>query len=95
LTQIYHDGCDVTRSQKVDRVAQTDAALSVLRVCFKEYTTFGAAYNCGTCEKCVRTMVDLRIAGVVGTMPHLPKITSPEIRSTDRFTQCKKERQLL
>jgi len=64
-THIFHDGCDVTRSQKVDRVAQSDAALSVLRVCFKEYTTTGAAYNCGKCEKCVRTMVDLRIAGAL------------------------------
>lgn len=64
-TQIHHDGCDVTRSQKVDRVAQSDAALSVLRVCFKDYTTSGTAYNCGMCEKCVRTMVDLRIAGAL------------------------------
>lgn len=64
-TQIFHDGCDVTRAQKVDRVAQSDAALSVLRVCFKEYTTHGKAYNCGKCEKCIRTMVDLRIAGAL------------------------------
>ncbi|HQR07701.1 MAG TPA: hypothetical protein PLN21_12815 [Gemmatales bacterium] len=68
-TQIHHDGCDVTRSQKVDCVAQNDAALSVLRVCFKEYTTSGAAYNCGMCEKCVRTMVDLRIAGALERCP--------------------------
>jgi hypothetical protein len=67
--QIHHDGCDVTRSQKVDRVAQSDAALNVLRVCVKEYTTSGTAYNCGKCEKCVRTMMDLRIAGALERCP--------------------------
>lgn len=85
-THIHHDGCDVTRSQKVDRVAQSDAALSVLRVCFKEYTTSGTAYNCGMCEKCVRTMVDLRIAGALERCPtfrkslHLKSVARIDLR---------------
>lgn len=68
-TQIHHDGCDATRSQKVDLVAQSDAALNVLRVCVKQYSTSGTAYNCGKCEKCVRTMMDLRIAGALERCP--------------------------
>ncbi|MFT3882641.1 MAG: hypothetical protein QM703_23690 [Gemmatales bacterium] len=63
--QVVHDSCDVTRSQKVSLVAQNDAALSVLRVCWSDYTKKGLAMNCGKCEKCIRTMVDLRIAGAL------------------------------
>jgi len=63
--EIVHDGCDVTRCEKVARVAQCDEALKVLRVCWTEFKK-GASYNCGKCEKCLRTMMDLRIVGALG-----------------------------
>lgn len=64
-TEIVHDGTDVTRSQKVSFISRSDAALSILRVCFKEYRKQGTTLNCGKCEKCIRTMMDLRIAGAL------------------------------
>jgi len=82
-TQIIHDGCDVTRSQKVDLVAQNDTALSVLRVCFKEYRKSGRAFNCGRCEKCIRTMVDLRIAGALDRCPTFQR--SLKLKSVSRI----------
>lgn len=62
---IVHDGCEASRTQKVARIAQSDVAMSVLRVCGTEFKTRGTAFNCGKCEKCIRTMVDLRIAGAL------------------------------
>lgn len=63
--QVVHDGCDVSRSQKVGFIADNPAVLSVLRVCWSEHKRADLAYNCGSCEKCTRTMVDLRLAGAL------------------------------
>jgi hypothetical protein len=58
-----HDGSESTRLNKViTRVAQSAVALQYLRVC---YTNKNAAYNCGRCDKCLRTMVNLHIAGAL------------------------------
>ena len=59
--QIVHDGNEAGRIEKVALIAQSDIALKTLRVCLDR--TDGA-YNCGHCEKCVRTMVNLRLSGV-------------------------------
>lgn len=61
-TAFVHDGCDASRTQKVARVADSEAALSSLRVCWSAYRKEGKQLNCGKCEKCIRTMIDLRIA---------------------------------
>ena len=57
--EIVHDGCEAARVDKVAAVARCDLALTTLRVCWENPA---GAYNCGRCEKCLRTMVDLRIA---------------------------------
>jgi len=58
-----HDGTDVTRLEKVKReVAKSPVALTHLRVC---YMNVRDAYNCSRCEKCLRTMIILRIAGAL------------------------------
>lgn len=57
--RIVHDGCEATRVQKVIRLAKSSVALSHVRVCWKTHEE----YNCGRCEKCVRTMVNLAVAG--------------------------------
>lgn len=59
--QIVHDGNEAGRIEKVALIAQSDLALKTLRVCLDR--TDGA-YNCGRCEKCIRTMVNLRLSGV-------------------------------
>jgi hypothetical protein len=58
--EIVHDGFYTRRLHKVEELAQWDVAMDHLRVCWKNR---GDAYNCCRCEKCVRTMVALRIVG--------------------------------
>jgi hypothetical protein len=53
---IIHDGCEATRLTKTARLATSTVALETLRVCWRNP---GSAYNCGRCEKCLRTMVAL------------------------------------
>lgn len=67
--EIVHDGCEATRVQKVKFLAVSDGALRDLRVCNYQHST----YNCGVCEKCLRTTVNLRLAGALGRCPTLPQ----------------------
>jgi hypothetical protein len=55
-----HDGCSATRIRKLDRIAHWDAGLRALNVCLGRDAT---GYNCGRCEKCLRTMIGLEIVG--------------------------------
>jgi len=59
---IVHDGCEATRFQRVARIAASDVALRYLRVCLRDR---GPIENCARCEKCLRTMVSLRILGAL------------------------------
>lgn len=54
--KIVHDGCEATRFQKVDRMAQNPIALRTVRVCYRNKAN---ELNCGRCEKCLRTMTSL------------------------------------
>jgi 7-cyano-7-deazaguanine synthase in queuosine biosynthesis len=65
-TQIIFDGMESGRPQKAARIAESDVALRSLRVCWENR---GRTYNCGRCEKCLRTMVNLRIAGALDRCP--------------------------
>jgi hypothetical protein len=60
-TEIIHDGGDATRVEKARLIGTSEVALQSLRVCWENR---GGLYNCGRCEKCIRTMVNLRVAGV-------------------------------
>lgn len=66
-----HDGIEATRMQKVDReITWSPLPLKYLRVC---YMNTKGAYNCGECEKCVRTMTALHAMGKLSeakTFPH-------------------------
>ena len=59
--RIRTDGAEATRPEKARVVAEQAAARSHLRVCWENR---GGAYNCGHCPKCVRTLLDLEVAGV-------------------------------
>jgi hypothetical protein len=61
-TELVHDGADATRLTKVKYIATSALALRHLRVCWRNPE---GQYNCGRCEKCVRTMISLKIAGVL------------------------------
>ncbi len=69
-TQLVHDGCEATRMQKLARVAQSDLALRHLRVC-SNYQP--GRYNCCECEKCIRTMIGLRLLGALERAPAFDK----------------------
>ena len=60
--QLIHDGNEANRTEKIAAyIAKSPAALSHLRVCYKNIK---AEYNCGKCSKCLRTQIELRAAGV-------------------------------
>lgn len=56
------DGCEVNRFEKVAAIATSDIAMDTLRVC---WANPDGAYNCGRCEKCLRTMAALEIVGAL------------------------------
>jgi hypothetical protein len=63
--RIRHDGVALSRFTKAKLVADWDVALQNLRVCnyYKRYQP--GQLNCGQCEKCVRTMLELLALGVL------------------------------
>ena len=69
--QFIHDGAECTRFEKIqNEIATSDVALNHLRVCYKNYK---AKFNCGKCDKCLRTMIALKICGSLekaSTFPH-------------------------
>jgi len=65
-----HDGADTSRVEKVKFIGKNPLVQRNLRVC---YLNTGKTFNCGTCDKCIRTMINLRIAGSLEgaeTFPH-------------------------
>ena len=67
---IIHDGVEATRIEKIKLIAVSSTALRYLRVCSQN--TRGT-YNCGQCFKCLRTMIELKITGLLSqskTFPH-------------------------
>lgn len=72
--RILHHGADADRVTKCKRLGQSKAAMCHLRVCWKNPSN---AYNCGRCEKCVRTMLNLHAAGVLERCGSLPQSIRP------------------
>jgi polysaccharide pyruvyl transferase WcaK-like protein len=67
--EIVHDGATLSRVAKLELIAEAPAARGALKVCWENP---GGAYNCGRCEKCLRTMVPLALLGVLERFPTLP-----------------------
>jgi hypothetical protein len=68
--QVHHHGFGPMRWEKLQRIARAPGALELLRVCWHD-----RAYNCGSCEKCIRTMYLLQALGL--GMPSFPAPASP------------------
>lgn len=64
--QVVYDCLEVDRLQKTARVAEEQFALENLRVCWQNPVE---GLNCGMCEKCLRTMVNLEAAGALERCP--------------------------
>lgn len=88
--EIVHDGCEATRGEKARHVAQSTVAMNHLRVCYQNLLEKGRygerpeKWNCGRCEKCVRTMLNLYVADALDKCPTFRTALTPElIRNTD------------
>jgi predicted PP-loop superfamily ATPase len=83
--EIVHDGFEANRVEKAQIVAQSDAALAYLRVCYQNllekgnYGTRSEKWNCGRCEKCVRTMLNLYLAGALNRCPRFNTALTPQL----------------
>jgi hypothetical protein len=67
--EIIHDLDERMRCDKVrDFIAKSPLALKYLRVCWRN-----KGYNCGECDKCLMTMVELRMADALGKAETFPK----------------------
>jgi hypothetical protein len=70
-----HDGCELNTIDKTDVVAASPLALETLRPC----AGYGRGYNCGRCEKCLRTMLDLLRLDALERCPTLPDAIDPAV----------------
>ena len=67
---VEHHGEDTLRYSKVAAISSDDVAMRHLRICWRNT---GGAYNCGTCEKCLRTMTELYMVKALDRCETLPK----------------------
>lgn len=61
--QLVHDGAAFSRAEKIRHLTRWPAVRRHLRVCWQP----GHASNCCRCEKCIRTVLLLRLCGVEQT----------------------------
>jgi hypothetical protein len=86
-TRLVHDGAETTRIVKtIDWICPSDLALQALRVCLKP----DDEYNCGRCEKCLRTMIGLYLGGALERCSVLPHTLSVrQVAETEYLTETK------
>ena len=63
--QIRHENVALSRLEKTRLVGEWDVALKQLRVCNEKASYREGNYNCGNCEKCVRTMTAFLALGIL------------------------------
>jgi hypothetical protein len=73
--EIVHSGYGLTRVDKAAIVSRSEVALRWMRVC---YLPPEGSINCGSCEKCLRTAMNLRAVGALGDCASLPHEIRPE-----------------
>jgi hypothetical protein len=73
-TEIIHYG-DANRLTKHGRVAQSQLALDTLNVC--RFNRGEGDRNCGRCEKCLRTMLELHAVGALDRGPAFDQPLDP------------------
>ncbi len=74
VTEFIHDGAEALRSEKISSISRAPLALENLRVCPRRKST---TYNCGWCEKCLRTMIGLYAARSLDQAATFPRVIDP------------------
>jgi hypothetical protein len=75
-----HDGAELSKVQKLRFISRFPIVRETLRVCNSNRAVNGHyEYNCGTCDKCVRTAIGLHIAGVLDECTTLPPIDPEQV----------------
>lgn len=82
VMDVRYDGGEWTRAQKATVVREHPSCLPHLIVCLDGYTT---GKNCGRCEKCLRTMCGLLLAGLDDLSPAFHADFSLEAVQAIRF----------
>lgn len=67
--QIRHENAALSRLEKTQLVGEWEVALKHLRVCNEKDSYSQGNYNCGKCEKCVRTMTAFLSLGLLEQIP--------------------------
>jgi len=57
--EFINDGYEASRVEKVSLISEHDIVLQNLRICHRKPDN---ALNCGRCEKCIRTMINLEVS---------------------------------
>ncbi len=74
--EVFHDGAHSSRFEKIVALSRWPETYNRLRVCFRATGVPEGGHaiaNCCTCEKCLRTMIMLEIAGVLERYTSFPK----------------------
>jgi hypothetical protein len=74
--RVIHAGAHLSRLDKVRALANWPTALAALRVC---PSNVDGRANCGRCEKCLATRLELLVAGVEETSALGPSLTPAEL----------------
>lgn len=79
--EFVHDGVEATRTEKIkNQISLSPLALEHLRVC---YMNEKGKYNCGKCEKCIRTLINFKLANINYDIKSFPN--SIDIEDLKRF----------
>jgi len=76
--RIRHDNAALSRLEKTRILAGWDTALKHLRVCNRVETYSEQQFNCGRCEKCLRTMLALYYWDALDKAPAFPRVALTE-----------------
>lgn len=69
VLEIQHRGAASDRHHKIAAIVDSEVAQQTLRVCWRNP---GEAFNCGRCEKCLRTMTTLAAYGALDSFETFP-----------------------
>jgi hypothetical protein len=76
--EIVHDGAGSDRAAKIRAISQWPEAVQYLRVCWEGQQK---DRNCGTCEKCIRNILNFRVIGIDNPPCFDRPVSNAEIRS--------------